>query len=270
MGNRFAGGIEPGAMPALHRYVGNPVLSFLGRLFFHSPSRDFHCGMRGFRRSKVQALQLRTTGMEFASEMIVKATLAQLVITEVPTTLSRDGRSRPPHLNTWRDGWRHLRFLFLYSPRWLFLYPGLVLMAAGLALGGALLVGPVKIGGVGLDVNALLYCMVAVLVGFQSVLFAMLARAFAVNEALLPPSVHVDRAFRVVTLERGILVGGLLLLVGLGISVYSLVHWGSAGFGALNTRDGIRLVVPGATATVLGFEVVLASMFLSLLGLARR
>ena len=270
IGNRFTGGIEPGAMPALHRYLGNPVLSFLGRLFFHSPSRDFHCGMRGFQRSKVEALRLRTTGMEFASEMIVKATLAQLVITEVPTTLSRDGRTRAPHLNTWRDGWRHLRFLLLYSPRWLFLYPGLALMVAGLALGGALLVGPVQVGGIGLDVNALLYCMVAVLVGFQSVLFAMLARAFAMNESLLPPSSNVDRAFRVVTLERGLLVGVLLLLIGLGISVYSLVHWGSAGFGALNARQGIRLVVPGATATVLGFEVVLASLFLSLLGLARK
>jgi glycosyltransferase involved in cell wall biosynthesis len=270
MGNRFAGGIEPGAMPRLHRYLGNPVLSFLGRLFFHSRSRDFHCGMRGFQRSKVQALQLRTTGMEFASEMVVKATLAQLVITEVPTTLSRDGRTRAPHLNTWRDGWRHLRFLLLYSPRWLFLYPGIGLMVAGVALGGALLAGPVKIGGVGLDVNALIYCMVAVLIGFQSVLFAVLARAFAMNESVLPPSLTIDRAFHVATLERGLAVGGLLLLVGLGFTVYSLVHWGSAGFGALNARDGIRLVVPGATATVLGFEVVLASLFLSILGLARK
>ena len=270
MGNRFAGGIEPGAMPRLHRYLGNPVLSFLGRLFFHSRSRDFHCGMRGFQRSKVQALQLRTTGMEFASEMVVKATLAQLVITEVPTTLSRDGRTRAPHLNTWRDGWRHLRFLLLYSPRWLFLYPGIGLMVAGVALGGALLAGPVKIGGVGLDVNALIYCMVAVLIGFQSVLFAVLARAFAMNESVLPPSLTIDRAFHVATLERGLAEGGLLLLVGLGFTVYSLVHWGSAGFGALNARDGIRLVVPGATATVLGFEVVLASLFLSILGLARK
>jgi glycosyltransferase involved in cell wall biosynthesis len=270
MGNRFAGGIEPGAMPRLHRYLGNPVLSFLGRLFFNSPSRDFHCGIRGFQRSKVEALQLRTTGMEFASEMVVKATLAQFVITEVPTTLSRDGRTRGPHLNTWRDGWRHLRFLLLYSPRWLFLYPGLVLMAAGVALGGALLAGPVKFGGVGLDVNALIYCMVAVLIGFQSALFAVLARAFAMNESLLPPSSTIDRAFHVATLERGLVVGAVLLLIGLGFTVYSLVHWGSAGFGALNARDGIRIVVPGATATVLGFEVVLASLFLSILGLARK
>jgi hypothetical protein len=257
-------------MPRLHRYLGNPVLSFLGRLFFNSRSRDFHCGMRGFQRSKVEALQLRTTGMEFASEMVVKATLAQFVITEVPTTLSRDGRTRAPHLNTWRDGWRHLRFLLLYSPRWLFLYPGLVLMAAGVALGGALLAGPVKVGGVGLDVNALIYCMVAVLIGFQSALFSVLARAFAMNEALLPPSSTIDRAFHVATLERGLVTGAVLLLIGLGFTVYSLVHWGSAGFGALNARDGIRLVVPGATATVLGFEVVLASLFLSILGLARK
>ena len=270
MGNRFAGGIAPGAMPVLHRYLGNPVLSFLGRLFFRSRSRDFHCGMRAFRRSKVLDLELRTTGMEFASEMVVKATLAQLAIAEVPTTLSRDGRTRAPHLHTWRDGWRHLRFLLLYSPRWLFLYPGLALMFVGLALGGALLAGPVRIGGVALDVNALIYCMVAVLVGFQSVLFSVLARAFAVNESLLPSSSRIDRAFQVVTLERGLFVGALLLLVGLGFTVYSLVHWGSAGFGALNARAGIRLVVPGATATVLGFEVVLASLFLSILGLARK
>ncbi len=270
MGNRFAGGIQPGAMPPLHRYVGNPVLTFLGRLFFHSPSRDFHCGIRAFRRSKVLALDLRTNGMEFASEMVVKATLAQLAITEVPTTLAPDGRTRAPHLKTWRDGWRHLRFLLLYSPRWLFLYPGLALMGAGFALGVALLPGPIHIGTVGLDVNALIYCMVAVLVGFQSVLFALLARAFAMNEALLPTSPAITKAFRVFTLERGLLAGGLLLVAGLGSSLYSVAHWGSLGFGALNARDAVRLVVPAATTTVLGFEVVFASLFFSILGLARK
>jgi glycosyltransferase involved in cell wall biosynthesis len=270
MGNRFLGGIDKGAMPPLHRYLGNPVLTFLGRLFFRSPSRDFHCGMRGFRRSKILGLRLRTTGMEFASEMVVKATLARLVITEVPTTLSRDGRSRAPHLRTWRDGWRHLRFLLLYSPRWLFLYPGLVLMVAGAALGIALLPGPFTIGGIGLDVGALIFAMVAVLVGFQGVMFSMFARAFAMNEELLPPSTHVDRLFRVVTLERGLLVGAVLLLVGVGLTAYAIVHWGSEGFGALDTSSSIRIVVPAATAMVLGFQVVLASFFLSLLGLARR
>jgi glycosyltransferase involved in cell wall biosynthesis len=270
MGNRFQGGIRRGSMPPLHRYLGNPILTFLGRLFFHSPSGDFHCGMRGFRRSSILDLKLRTTGMEFASEMVVKATLSKLAIVEVPTTLSPDGRSRAPHLRTWRDGWRHLRFLLLYSPRWLFWYPGICLMVIGVGFGAALLPAPLKIGGIGLDVNALIYSMVAVLVGFQAALFAVLARAFAMNEGLLPPSPGVDRAFRIMTLERGLVAGILLLLVGLGVTVYAVVHWGSSGFGALNTSDAIRVVIPGATATVLGFEVVLSSFFLSILGLARK
>jgi glycosyltransferase involved in cell wall biosynthesis len=269
MGNRFAGGIERGAMPTLHRYIGNPVLTFLGRRFFHSESRDFHCGIRGFRRSKVLELKLRTTGMEFASEMVVKATINRLAITEVPTTLSPDGRTRSPHLRTWRDGWRHLRFLLLYSPRWLFLYPGIALMAFGVALGIALLPGPIRIGGVGLDVNALIYAMVAVLAGFQAVTFAVFARSFAFTEGLLPSSPGIERAFRLITLERGLIAGFLLLLVGLGFTIYAVVNWGSQGFGALNVSDAIRIVIPGATATVLGFEVVLASFFLSILGLGR-
>ncbi len=270
MGNRFQGGIRPGSMPPLHRYIGNPILTFLGRLFFHSSSGDFHCGMRGFRRSRILDLKLRTTGMEFASEMVVKATLSELAIAEVPTTLSPDGRTRAPHLRTWRDGWRHLRFLLLYSPRWLFWYPGICLMAIGFGFGAALLPGPIRIGSIGLDVNALIYSMVAVLVGFQAALFAVLARAFAMNEGLLPPSRGVDRAFRIMTLERGLVAGMLLLLVGLGFTVYVIAHWSSSGFGTLNTSDAIRVVIPGATATILGFEIVLASFFLSILGLARK
>jgi glycosyltransferase involved in cell wall biosynthesis len=270
MGNRFAGGIAPGAMPPMHRYLGNPVLTFIGRLFFHSPSGDFHCGIRGLRRSSIQALGLRTTGMEFASEMVVKATLGELTIVEVPTTLSPDGRSRAPHLRTWRDGWRHLRFLLLYCPRWLFLYPGIMLMVVGLVLGIVLLPGPIEIGTIGLDVNALIYAMVMVLIGFQSIMFAFFARAFAINEGLLPLSRGVDRAFRVVTLERGLVVGGVLLLAGFGVTLYAILNWGSKDFGALDTRDAVRIVVPAATAMVLGFETVLASFFLSILGLARR
>ena len=270
MGNRFKGGIAPGAMPPLHRYLGNPVLTLVGRLFFHSPSGDFHCGMRGFRRDAILGLGLRTTGMEFASEMVVKATLDGLRIAEVPTTLSPDGRSRPPHLRTWRDGWRHLRFLLLYSPRWLFLYPGIVVATLGLLLGAALLPGPLEIGTIALDVNALVYAMVMVLIGFQAIMFAVFSRAFAMNEGLLPPSRGLERAFRIVTLERGLIVGGLLLLVGVGIAIYSLVNWGSQDFGALDTRDAIRVVVPGATALVLGFELIMSSFFLSILGLARR
>ena len=270
MGNRFKGGIEPGAMPPLHRYVGNPVLTFIGRLFFHSPSGDFHCGMRGFRRETILGLGLRTTGMEFASEMVVKATLQGVRVVEVPTTLRPDGRTRAPHLRTWRDGWRHLRFLLLYSPRWLFLYPGIALLVGGLSLGVALLPGPIAVGSIGLDVNALIYAMVMVLIGAQAVMFSVFARAFAMNAGLLPPSRGIERAFRLMTLERGLLVGLLVLAVGIGFTMYSIVNWGSQDFGALETRDAIRVVVPGATALVLGFQLILASFFLSILGLGRR
>ena len=270
MGNRFLGGIEPGSMPKLNRYVGNPVLTALGRLLFRTPSRDFHCGMRAFRRSAILSLGLRTSGMEFASEMVVRATLAKLDIVEVPVTLSPDGRSRPPHLRPWRDGWRHLRFLFLYSPRWLFLYPGIALMVAGTAVGIALLPGPLHFGSVGLDVNAFVYCAVAVIIGFQAVTFSVFARAFAASEGLLPPSKTTERLFRVVTLEVGLTAGLLLFLAGLGLSIYAVAFWSGKSFGALSTSSTIRLVVPAATFMILGLETVLASFFLSILGINRR
>jgi glycosyltransferase involved in cell wall biosynthesis len=270
MGNRFLGGIEPGAMPTLNRYVGNPILTRLGRLLFRSPSGDFHCGMRAFRRSSILSLGLRTAGMEFASEMVVRATLANLQIVEVPVTLSPDGRTRAPHLRPWRDGWRHLRFLFLYSPRWLFFYPGIALMVVGLALGIALLPGPLHIGSVGLDVNAFVYCAVAVIIGFQAVLFSVLARAFAVGAGLLPPSRNTERIFRIVTLEVGLAVGALLLLAGIGLSIYTVLFWSGRSFGALSTSSTIRLVVPAAMLMILGLETVLASFFLSILGINRR
>ena len=270
MGNRFAGGIEPGAMPALHRYLGNPVLTAVGRILFRSPVKDFHCGLRGFRREAILELDLRTTGMEFASEMVVKATLNKLNIVEVPTTLSPDGRSRAPHLRTWRDGWRHLRFLLLYSPRWLFLYPGMVLFLVGLVLGGVLLAGPIQIGEHALDVSALVYAMAAVLIGFQAILFAAFSRAFVANEGLMPPSPGMQKAFKVLNLERGLIIGLLLLIVGVGLAIYGFIHWGSSDFGALNARDAVRLAVPAATLSVLGFETIMGSFFLSVLGLSRR
>jgi hypothetical protein len=270
MGNRFLGGLQPGSMPKLNRYLGNPVLTALGRLFFHSPSRDFHCGMRAFRRSRILALDLRTAGMEFASEMVVRATLANLEVVEVPVTLSPDGRSRPPHLRPWRDGWRHLRFLLLYCPRWLFLYPGVALMLAGTALGVALLPGPMHIGSVGLDVNAFVYCAVAVIIGYQAVTFSVFARAFAASEGLLPPSRTMERLFRVVTLEIGLAIGFALFLAGLGLSIYAVAFWSGKAFGALSTSSTIRLVVPAATFMILGLETVLASFFLSILGINRR
>jgi glycosyltransferase involved in cell wall biosynthesis len=270
MGNRFAGGIEPGAMPALHRYLGNPVLTAIGRILFRSPVKDFHCGLRGFRREAILDLDLRTTGMEFASEMVVKATLNKLNIVEVPTTLSPDGRSRAPHLRTWRDGWRHLRFLLLYSPRWLFLYPGMVLFLVGIVLGGVLLTGPIQVGEHALDVSALVYCMAAVLIGFQAILFAAFSRAFVANEGLMPPSPGMQKAFKVLNLERGLIIGLLLLIVGVALAIYGFIHWGSSDFGALDARDAIRLAVPAATLSVLGFETIMGSFFLSVLGLSRR
>jgi glycosyltransferase involved in cell wall biosynthesis len=270
MGNRFAGGIEPGAMPALHRYLGNPALTAIGRFLFRSPVKDFHCGLRGFRREAILELDLRTTGMEFASEMVVKATLNKLNIVEVPTTLSPDGRSRAPHLRRWHDGWRHLRFLLLYSPRWLFLYPGVVLFLVGLVLGGVLLAGPIQIGEHALDVSALVYAMAAVLIGFQAILFAAFSRAFVANEGLMPPSPGMQKAFKVLNLERGLIIGLLLLIVGVGLAIYGFIIWGSSDFGALDARDAIRLAVPAATLSVLGFETVMGSFFLSVLGLSRR
>jgi glycosyltransferase involved in cell wall biosynthesis len=270
MGNRFAGGIEPGAMPALHRYLGNPVLTAIGRILFRSPVKDFHCGLRGFRREAILDLDLRTTGMEFASEMVVKATLNKLNIVEVPTTLSPDGRSRAPHLRTWRDGWRHLRFLLLYSPRWLFLYPGMVLFLVGLVLGGVLLAGPIQVGEHALDVSALVYAMAAVLIGFQAILFAAFSRAFVANEGLMPPSPGMQKAFKVLNLERGLIIGLLLLIVGVALAIYGFIHWGSSDFGALDARDAIRLAVPAATLSVLGVETIMGSFFLSVLGLSRR
>ena len=214
MGNRFLGGIQPGAMPTLHRYLGNPVLSGVGRLFFHSPCGDFHCGLRGFSKDAIEKLDLRTTGMEFASEMVVKATLHGLRIGEVPTTLAPDGRSRPPHLRSWRDGWRHLRFLLLYSPRWLFFYPGLTLLISGLSIILWLLPGPRRVGSVVLDVHTMLGGAALILIGFQSVAFAVLAKVFAVNSGLMPWTPGFRRIFDWITLETGLIVGALLILGG--------------------------------------------------------
>jgi len=263
MGNRFRGGIQPGAMPLLHRYLGNPVLTWIGRLFFGSPCRDFHCGLRGFRRDSIEQLDLRTTGMEFASEMVVKASLRKLRITEVPTTLSPDGRSRPPHLRTWRDGWRHLRFLLLYSPRWLFLYPGLLLMLAGLLVGGWLLPGTRGV----FDVHTLLYAAAAIIVGFQSVWFAVFTKIFAINQGLLPEDRRLLRFFRVINLEKGLIFGAGLLVIGFLGSLYAFLIWGQRGFGALEASSMMRLAIPSVTAIIVGSQIVLSSFFLSVLGL---
>jgi glycosyltransferase involved in cell wall biosynthesis len=270
MGNRFKGGIKPGAMPPLHRYLGNPVLTAVGRLFFHSPCGDFHCGLRGFSKEAVLGLDLRTTGMEFASEMVVKATLRGLRIAEVPTTLSPDGRTRPPHLRSWRDGWRHLRFLLLFSPRWLFLYPGILLMLAGLAVGLWLLPGPRLVGRVTFDVHTFLYAMLAILIGFQAVTFAVFTKIFAISEGLLPEDPRLSATFRYVTLEAGLLSGFLLVAFGLGGSVYAVYLWNTTSFGPLEPTSMLRVIIPAVVSLALGCQVVLSSFFLSVLGLRRR
>jgi glycosyltransferase involved in cell wall biosynthesis len=270
MGNRFRGGIQPGAMPPLHRYLGNPVLTEIGKLFFKSPCGDFHCGLRGFTKAAYTRMGLRSTGMEFASEMVVKATLFRLPIAEVATPLLPDGRSRAPHLRTWRDGWRHLRFLLLYSPRWLFLYPGLALMFIGLLVGAWLLPSPRKVGGAVLDVHTLLYAAIAVLLGFQAIAFAVFTKIFAILEGLHPPDPALDKLFRYVTLEWGLVLGSFLLLLGFAISTYTVHLWSIRGFGPLDISHTLRLVIPAALCLTLGVQTIFSSFFLSILGLRHR
>ena len=270
MGNRFKGEIEPGAMPLLHKYLGNPALTWVGRLFFKVPIGDFHCGIRAFRKSAIESLNLSTTGMEFASEMVVKASLAGLKIVDVPTTLSPDGRSRPPHLRTWRDGWRHLRFLLLYSPRWLFLYPGALLMLVGILMSAWLLPGPRLVGGVNLDVDTLVYASVCILIGFHACAFAISAKVFAVSAGLLPEDPKFERWFRYITLETGLAAGAVCLLAGIALGAYDVWLWSQASFGTLLPSQALRVTLPSATAIILGMEITFTSFFLSLLGLKRR
>ncbi|HYK27699.1 MAG TPA: glycosyltransferase family 2 protein [Streptosporangiaceae bacterium] len=269
MGNRFQGGIQRGAMPALHRYLGNPVLSFIGRLFFRSKIGDFHCGLRGFNRGSVLELGLQATGMEFASEMVVKATLAGQRVEEVPTTLSKDGRSRPPHLRSWRDGWRHLRFLLLFSPRWLFFYPGLLMLGVGVVVGAAIVPGPLSVGGVRLDVDTLAGTSALVIIGIQAILFAIFTSVYASNEGFLPDSAAVQRLRRVWTVERGIVVGTVVGLAGIAGVIASLVIWYGASFGHLPYDSVLRVVLPSATALIVSCQLIFGTFFLSILGIRR-
>ena len=267
MGNRFRGGIKPGAMPWKNRYLGNPVLSGLGRLLFRCPVRDFHCGLRGYSVEAFKRMDLQTTGMEFASEMVIKATLLGMDIVEAPTTLSPDGRSRPPHLRPWSDGWRHLRFMLLYSPRWLFLYPGLLLMLLGLGVGAWLLPQPRQVGGAVLDVHTLLYAAAAVLLGFQTCLFAVLARAFAAARKLLPERPLLTWILCHSTLEAGLIAGLLLILGGLAGSAAAVWWWEARSFGPLDPSVTLRIAIPSVLALLVGSEVVLCSFLLGVLRL---
>lgn len=267
MGNRFKGGIAPGAMPFLHKYLGNPVLSMLGRLFFGTPARDFHCGLRGFNRHSILGLDLSTSGMEFASEMVVKASLAGRRVVEVPTTLSPDGRSRPPHLRTWRDGWRHLRFLLLHSPRWLFLVPGALLIVLGSLAMLVIGTGRLSIGGLVLDIHTLSYAGAAVILGVQMVLFAMLTKLLGIRSGWLPESETSRGLLAMLTLERCLVAAGLLFLAGLIASLYAVQVWAAHDFGTLEPTQVMRWVIPSVTLMTIGGELGLSAFFLEALRL---
>ncbi len=267
MGNRFKGGVEKGAMPYLHRYLGNPVLSFIGRLFFRSPIKDFHCGLRGFNRDAILELGLCTTGMEFASEMVVKSALNKLNISEVPIKLYPDGRTRAPHLRTWHDGWRHLRFLLLYSPKWLFLYPGLFMFFIGLILSTILFGGPVNIGSVTFDIHSMLYFSMLIVVGFQVVAFYFQSKVFAIKTDLLKEPLWLKRFEKVFSLEKGLLIGLLLILIGVVLSVSSFLMWDKSAFGNLEPSKVFRVVIPAVTFLIIGGQSMFNSFFMSLLGL---
>lgn len=267
IGNRFKGGIEKNAMPFLHKYLGNPVLSFLGRLFFNSKIGDFHCGLRGFTKEAYQKLELTTSGMEFASELIVKAHLNNLTIAEVPTILHKDGRNRKPHLNTWQDGWRHLRFLLLYSPKWLFFYPSVLMMLTGFILSLFLIIAPIKIGNIVFDVHTLLYSTALFIIGFQFFVFYGLTKVFAVTHKLLPKSDRYDAIFKFISLEKGIVIGFLFTIIGIILSIFGFSIWSKENFGPLNVTETLRIIIPAVSIIVIGIEIILFSFFFSILGL---
>jgi glycosyltransferase involved in cell wall biosynthesis len=269
VGNRFLGGIAPGAMPWSHRWIGNPVLTLISRVFFHTPVGDAHCGLRGFRKDAYERMKLRATGMEFASEMVIKASLKGMRIAELPVALRPDGRSRPPHLRTWRDGWRHLRFMLLFSPRWLFLYPGLALFAVGVLLSALLIPGPLHVGSVRLDVHTLLVASFLALLGYQLVLFAVFTKIFAVRTGFHPPHPLLETVFRYVTLEVGLAAGALMVLVGLVALVAAVASWGAVGFGNLDPSLTMREVIPAVVLLALGTQTVFASFFISILSIDR-
>jgi Glycosyl transferase family 2 len=271
MGCRLPSGggtILPGAMPWKNRWIGNPILSFIGRLFFKCPAHDFHCGLRGFTKEAFYKLDLQTTGMEFASEMVIKATLKKMKITEVPVTLSKDGRSRSPHLKPWRDGWRHLRFMLLFSPRWLFLFPGVFLCLLGCVISAPLAFGDFDIGSVKLNVGTMAVACMTVIVGFQLVAFAFFTKVFAIAEGLLPEDPKLTHVLKIFTLEKGIVLGIAVLLSGVILLAHAVWIWKQADYGILpSTEDNMRRLIPAITLVVLGIQGVFSSFFMSALGL---
>jgi len=270
MGNRFRGGIAPGAMPWKNRHIGNPILTWIGRVLFDCPARDFHCGLRAYTRDAFQRMDLRTTGMEFASEMLIKATLLGMRVSEVPTTLDRDGRSRPPHLRPWRDGWRHLRFMLLFSPRWLFLHPGAAVFLASAIAYVALLFGPVRVGRVAFDVHTLFYAEAGVILGLLAAILGVATRMFAVREGLLRDHVFFERIRTSPVFEVGGFLGGAMMLGGIVWGLRALLAWGSVSFGALTPGTLLRTISFSTTLIVVGGEVVLGSFIFGFLSLPTR
>ncbi|MEN0006343.1 MAG: glycosyltransferase family 2 protein [Bacteroidota bacterium] len=265
MGNRFKGGIQKGAMPFLHKYLGNPVLSFIGRLFFNIPVGDFHCGLRGFNRERILSLGLKTPGMEFASEMVVKSALADFDIQEVPTTLSPDGRDRPPHLNTWRDGWRHLKFLLVYSPAWSLLYPGLFIFALGLILSLTLLPGSLSVGNLRFDVHTLLLAFATCFAGFQLISVYFFAKAYGVTRGYLPPAAKPPVLDKLFQFENSLIIGGVLLLLGLGLILYSFIFWQGTGFSDLDPSYTLRFIMPGVFAIIFSLQLMITGFLREML-----
>lgn len=264
VGNRFQGGIMPGAMPVLNRYLGNPVLTFIGRILFASPVGDFHCGMRGFDREAILELNLRASGMEFASEMVVKASLAKLSIAEVPTILHPDGRQRPPHLRPWRDGWRHLRFMLLRSPQWLFLYPGLIVTFLGVVGATALTIRPIKVDGIlTLDIDALLYFAVASIVGMQITFFGLCAIALARKMSLRVANGFPEKLLSFASLERAITLGICLIAAGVFGALTAIFQWGHSSFGQLVPDNIMRITIPSVTMLALGTQLLFGAFLLS-------
>ena len=254
MGDRFAGGIEEGAMPWSHKYIGNPVLSFIGRLFYNSRIRDFHCGLRGYNRESMLKLNLQTTGMEYASEMVVKSELNGLKIAEVPTTLSKDGRSRPPHLRSFRDGWRHLKFLFMYAPNWLLLYPGMFFLLLGLVLGGIIVVDKITINNINFSIHTLLYCACLIIIGLSILQMYMIVKVFAYNHDFLPKNQidwnHMIKEDRIIALGAGI------VMIGIVLSIIALETWKSFSMGDLNAEETMRIVIPAVLCLIVGFQSI--------------
>ena len=264
MGNRFKGGIEKGAMPPLHRYLGNPVLSFIGRVLYHSKIKDFHCGLRGYNKESIQKLNLHTTGMEYASEMVVQATLHKLKICEVPTTLKKDGRDRPPHLKSWSDGWRHLTFLLMHAPQWLFLLPGLLLCIFGTIISTIIIISPFTIGNVRFSANTLLYCAGASIVGFQLILFYILTKKYASITKFIPTT-RIDNILIKCTMNTGIFVGALIFLIGLIGAIVAVVIWSNNNFGNLNAETMLIGTIPTVACLINGIQLMFSSFFLGIL-----